>query len=199
MYNKPFIVLLVLGISSFAVPNRVRAQDAAEKGRSHATLGIIAEPTEKDASRPGVVVRAVTPNGPAAAAGMKMGDVIVKLGDQEVKDFDGLVNSLAKQKPGDKLAVHVLRDGNEKTFTVTLAERLQGPPPPSGGFFREKPAAYLGVQMQELTPEAKERLGVTVEKGVELTDVMPGTPAEAAGLKRGDVITHCDNRVISNP
>src|SRR5207244_2180761 len=56
-----------------------------------------------------------------------------------------------------------------------------------------------GVQMQDLTPELKDRLKVQADAGAVVTDVVPDSPAAKAGLKRDDVITAVDSRPVKNP
>jgi membrane-associated protease RseP (regulator of RpoE activity) len=88
-----------------------------------ATLGVMIEPPRPGAEKRAAVVQSLDPSGAAAKAGIKPGDVIVKIGDKEVGDFDGLVKALREHKPGEQLALHVKRDGNEQTLNVTLGER----------------------------------------------------------------------------
>ena len=173
------------------------ADDPPEKHSSRASLGIMVEPTPPDAQHPGVIVREAPANSPAAKAGMKSGDVIVKIGDKQVKDFDALANSLAQHKPGDKVTFQVMRDGQEKTLTATLGESAIRSASRDDVFSREKRRAFLGIQMTEMTPEARNRFGVTADQGVLVTEVVPGTPAEHAGLRPGDVITSIDGKNIT--
>jgi len=161
-----------------------------------AFLGILAEPAPAGAERPGVFVRAVTVDSPAARAGLKPGDEIVKVGDKAMSDFDALVNSLARHKPGDKLTFHVRRDGKEQTVPVTLGER---PNPLATAAAREIPTAFLGVETQELTPTERARLGVKANAGAVVREVVPGTPAAEAGVKPGDVITSFNGKEVGNP
>jgi S1-C subfamily serine protease len=60
---------------------------------------------------------------PAEKAGLKEGDVIVKVQDKTIKEVNDLMEVMQKTKPGDKLSVTVKRDDKEKTFTVTLGTR----------------------------------------------------------------------------
>jgi serine protease Do len=177
-----------------------QAPAADDKPQAKASLGVVVEPAPRDADSSGVVVGTATPDGPAAKAGIKAGDKIVKIDDTDVKQFDILAATVGKHKPGDKVTVHVLRDGQDKSFTVTLGERPEPRPMPlPPGLAPERPAAFLGVQTQELTAGEKERLGVTVDKGVVITDVVPQSSAARAGLKNGDVITGIDGTSVTNP
>ena len=80
---------------------------------------------------PGVIVRTVTPNSPAAKAGIRgirragggrytLGDIIVGINDKPVKDFDDLYHLLDAFKVGDKVRVKTLRDGKPRAYDLTL-------------------------------------------------------------------------------
>ena len=72
----------------------------------------------------GVVVAQVTPNGPAAAAGIQQGDVIVQIGDTPINDRGDLEYALATQYgPGQTVPVKVIRNGQERTVNVTIGQR----------------------------------------------------------------------------
>jgi len=70
----------------------------------------------------GIYVAAVETNGPCDKAGIKKGDLIVKLNGKTVKSTSELTNELAGSKPGDKISLTVLRDGSNLTLNVTLGE-----------------------------------------------------------------------------
>src|SRR5262249_16974003 len=147
-------------------------------GRSY--LGLAAEAADKEAPPNGVTVHSVSPQSPAAKAGLKGSDRIVMADGKEVKSFEDLKNTLASHKPGDPVAPKGLRDGQEQTITVTLGEapesRDQAEPP------ARLSGPYLGVLTQPLTAELKEHLSLTVDKGVVVTHVLPASPAAKAGL-----------------
>lgn len=70
----------------------------------------------------GVLVSHVVEDGAAAAAGLRAGDVILKLGDKDIADTNDLHKALAKTEPEDKVELTVLRKGKTKDFNVTLGE-----------------------------------------------------------------------------
>lgn len=70
----------------------------------------------------GVLVTEVEPDSPAAKAGLRAGDVIVKVGDTEVASPDALHKAMGGTKPGGELALHVLRKGSRQKVTVTLGK-----------------------------------------------------------------------------
>jgi putative serine protease PepD len=71
----------------------------------------------------GVKLTGVRAGSPAEQAGIRGGDVIVKMGDRDVADLQGLTDALRAHRPGDAVSVTVLRDGRELTVTVTLGTR----------------------------------------------------------------------------
>ncbi len=72
---------------------------------------------------PGVRVQEVMPGSPAAAAGIRAGDVLVALDGAPIADLRGYSAALKAQQPGDTVELTVRRDGEEKVLTATLAER----------------------------------------------------------------------------
>jgi S1-C subfamily serine protease len=167
----------------------------AADGRPY--LGVGADATAKEDGGAGVLLREVDPAGPAGKAGLRQGDRIDKVGDREVKTFEDLKNAVADHKPGDVLPIELMRDGKAVTISVTLSEKAESlglvlPPVQEHG-------AYLGVHAQALTAEMKDRLGVSVEKGVVVAQVMPNSPAAQVGLQENDVITHVGTAAVAGP
>ena len=134
--------------------------------------------------------------GPADEAGLRQGDVIEALNGRPVSDSNELRNSIAATAPGTSVELTVRRDGQSVDVTATLgevesrtADRLDaGEPDASGG---------LGLALAPITPEDTERLGEDVS-GLMVADVLPGSPAERAGILRGDVIEGANGRDVSS-
>jgi len=108
----------------FAIPastvSRVASQIVAGKTVEHAYLGI----RVSGASLPlGAQIASVMQGQPAAKAGLRGGDVIIKLDDTVIKSADELSSVIDTKKPGDSLKVTYLRNGKQHTVTVTLATR----------------------------------------------------------------------------
>jgi S1-C subfamily serine protease len=71
----------------------------------------------------GVLLSGVSPGSPAEAAGIRAGDVVVKLGEHDVADLQGMTDALRVHRPGDTVDVVVLRAGEPVTFRLTLGSR----------------------------------------------------------------------------
>ena len=130
---------------------------------------------------PGIVIASVIPDGPAAQAGVKRGDILLKLNDQPTNSFGELLAQLQTQSAGDQATLTVLHGDDELNLTVILGDRNGNP--------------YLGlVPCGGVTSRA-----IAVEKalvGATIINVTPNSPADQAGLKRGDTITAVDGQAV---
>lgn len=79
------------------------------------------------AQKSGAIVAGVLQGGPADKAGIKPGDILVSIDDEEITDTTKLLNVVAQIKPGTPAKVHVVRKGKEFDVTVVIGKR---PPPP---------------------------------------------------------------------
>jgi S1-C subfamily serine protease len=179
---------LVPGLALAAAPAApAPAASSAAKGY----LGILVEPTAKDAAHSGAMVRAVAPESPAAKAGLRKGDLIVKIGARDVNDPKTLVEAVAGHKVGEKVMLHVLRDGKEQTIEATLAERPAEKMPSFRGRLDQPRGHFLGVRAEDFT-------AVDSAKGAVVREVLPNTPAAKAGLQKDDIITAVNGKPVTN-
>jgi serine protease Do len=115
----------------------------------------------------GVFVSAVDPAGPAGTAGMRAGDVILKLNGQDVRDDTHLVTALAESRPGQPVHLGVLHEGKMQNVAVTLGEFDRPAQPPSRPANpRDQLQPVLGFTVRELAPADAERRGYRGEGGV---------------------------------
>ncbi len=133
-------------------------------------------------------------DGPAAASGLKVGDVIVEFDGRPVRESNELPLMVAREPIGKQVTVKVLRDKETKEFTVTIAELKDEEVAAAGKNDGEK----LGLTVQTLTPEIAQNLGVPELKGVVVTAVESGSSAEDAGLRRGDIILEVNRQAIED-
>lgn len=105
-------------ITADAAPRFVKT----EAPRGHrAFFGIV--PDFADAARPGVRVANVRPGSPADRSGVRTGDFIVKFAGADVRTFEDLTLALGDRQSGERVEVHIVRDGRERRVEATLAER----------------------------------------------------------------------------
>jgi serine protease Do len=88
-------------------------------------LGVAVVPAKPTGE--GVLIREVTAKSPAEKAGIKEGDVVVKLDGKDVAGPFEFIRSLGEKKPGDKLELKVQRGGKEETIAAVLGERIAPP------------------------------------------------------------------------
>jgi serine protease Do len=147
----------------------------------------------KDAK--GVAVSQVIEDSPAEKAGIKHNDVIVEFEGQPVENDNELRNRVAMLKPGTEVKLVVLRDGERKTFTITLTERSSEEKIAAAG---SQTVEKLGLTAQNLTDDLAERLGYKGLKGVVVTQVEPGSLAELSGIRDGMLIVEVNREPVSN-
>ena len=141
----------------------------------------------------GALVANVTKDGPADKAGVKVGDVIIEFDGKEVKDSSDLPIIVARTPVDRRATMKVLRDKKEITLTVSVGElkdeEVVASVPEKG---------ELGLTVQRLTPQMAESLGLDKSEGVVVTAIEPGSAADEAGIRRGDVIVEVDRKPVRN-
>ncbi len=143
-------------------------------------------------------------SGPAAKAGIRPEDVIVKFGGREIEGLWDLRTAVANTPPGKKVPVIVVRHGEIVQTQVELAERTleaQARADSKGYSFEEEPAPAekpkeIGLEFQTLTERDAEELKLPDEKGVLILDVTPASLADDAGLRPRLVITHVNGQPV---
>ena len=170
-------------------------------------LGVTIQPVTSDLARSlgldtvrGALVNGVQPDSPAAAAGLKRGDVITRVNGQDVRDGNELRNRVAQALPGTKLPLDVVRGGKPQTLTVTIGELKQAGNDAAQPGEDETTADTTGFGMgvQPLTPEQARQLELPSGRGVLVASVNPDGKAAAAGLREGDVIEEVDGAPVTS-
>src|SRR3989441_12083971 len=132
----------------------------------------------------GVLVAEVMKGGPAEAAGVRQGDVIVELNGAPIKEVPELQRRVAAVAPGQPVRLKVIRERKPVALSVTVTEMPAEEPVLAGAPDEES----WGLGVEPLSGEAAAQLGLTIAGGLLVTDVVTGGPADRAGLPRGDVI-----------
>lgn len=190
---------------SFAVPvNIVKkvANDLLEFGSvQRAYLGVsirdmdqrLAEESRLDRIK-GVYVNGITDGGAAQKAGMKAGDVIVKVGSIEVNNVPQLQEQVGKFRPGNRVPVTVLRDGKEQVMDMTLRGR-EGTTVASVRTGTESLSA-LGAEFRKASSD--ELRALDLRNGVKVTTINGGK-FRSTGIREGYIITRIDQEPVNDP
>jgi serine protease Do len=182
-----------------------------------ALLGVLTLPGDSVA---GAKVEEVEKGTPADSAGLKAGDVITRVDDSPVASAEDLSEAIGNYDPGDQVTITYLRDGRTGTLQVKLGRNdnggnhfalntplnrfhFRGPfgrPGTDQDFLNQlrKYHPFMGQQM-----ESGPQLGMKVEnrddgKGITVKQVKPGSAAEKAGFKSGDILTEFAGQKITD-
>ncbi len=197
----------------FAIPS-AQARAVVEKivangTIEHGFIGVQIQPVDQDVAgalgltaAKGALVASVQDGSPAAAAGIRAGDVVLTVNGAAVADPRGLSRAIADLAPGDKASLKVWRGGQETALDLTVgrlgAEEATNDvaPDPQAP---EVGVAALGLRVQTLTDGDAQSLGLAAgTAGVVITDVDPAGKAAAEGLVPGDVIESVNQAPVAS-
>ena len=154
----------------------------------------------------GALVGDISPNTPAARAGIKSGDIIVAINDKPINDAHALRLTVSDYSPGTVVNVKLYRNGRVKTVSVTLAQLPtaadakdndnSGTTDPGSSSMTD---ALDGVTVQDLDAQAREQLNIPDEvQGVVVTAVDADSNSADAGIQRNDVLVEINHQAIKN-
>lgn len=150
-------------------------------------------------SNRGIVINQVNNDTPAEEAGLQEGDVIQKLNGKEILNYDNFRTNIATSTPGDKIQLHILRDGATKQLTVTLSELPSELAMDQQSTPDKTMEKQLGFRVQELTPDIANQLNLSQgQEGVVVAQVSQRSEAYRQGLRQGHVITSVGNQSIAD-
>ncbi len=139
----------------------------------------------------GALVAEVVKDQPAAKAGLRAEDIVVKVDDRPVKTTRDLIDYVSAKGPDATVVLDVLRNGSHKRFEVKLAERSNGAEEVSETHedTKESGVEWLGIRYQDLSPSLRGSHGVPEDvKGVWITSVSPSSPLYEDGVRADNVI-----------
>ncbi|MCW8087464.1 Do family serine endopeptidase [Sabulicella glaciei] len=155
----------------------------------------------------GALIARAQEGAPAAAAGIRSGDVILRFNNQEVREMRNLPRIVADTNVGAQVPVVVWRDGKEETVTVTLgelpAEQQQAAATPQQQTprgDRTVELSGLGMRVAGVTPELRERFRLRPEqRGVVVVEVSPNSAGAEREIRAGDVIVEVQQERVTTP
>ncbi|MCS0501112.1 Do family serine endopeptidase [Ancylobacter mangrovi] len=192
---------------AFAIPSETISQvvDALKSGGQVARgyVGVQIQPVSDEVAEAlelkdtqGALIAQVQPGTPGEKAGLKPGDIVTAIDDQQIKDAREMSREVASHKPGSTIKLSVLRDGKPMTLSVTL-EQLP-----------DQVASANNPDTESGTHEVP-RLGLSLapakgvagagDQGVVITQVDPDGPAAEKGLREGDVILDVAGKPVMSP
>ena len=145
------------------------------------------------ASDGGATVARVFDGSPADRAGLRARDRILTIGGVEVKDMKDLIKKIRGHDPGSWTGVTVLRKGRELDLDIRLSER------PKKITSDDMRRGWIGLEAIDLPPSLRTHFGAPEDAGIMVSEVVEGSPAEAAGFELGDVIYDIDGVAIASP
>jgi serine protease Do len=159
----------------------------------------------------GELVRSIVPGGPAARAGLQQGDVIIRVGGQQVTPDQTVSYLVANTPAGSRVPLEIVRGGKHASVSVQVGERpteealakLSGGNTGTTGGASPSPAVpqrALGLSLSPLTPELGRAASLPpTAHGVIITAVDPNSNAGEEGLQRGDLIVSVNNQAVRTP
>ena len=192
---------------SFAIPasvisnvvNQLKQTGAVERG----WLGVSIQDVDRALAdsfgldRPrGALIAQVGQDSPASRAGLEPGDVIIAFDGEAIETSADLPHVVGLIAPGTKVSALVVRNGRERDVAVTVgglgADEVARV---DAGVAADGRAALLGMRLEQAEPAALAKLGLS--GGVLIKEVIPGSPAEEAGIQANDILTRLGNRPVS--
>lgn len=188
----------------FAIPSNIAQKVVSqlkEKGKvTRGWIGISIQSVTREVAQAlglkearGALVGDVVPNGPAASAGIKRGDIVVAFDGKEVRSASDLPMMVAETLVGKTVSIKLIRDGKEMEVKVTVAEmtgeRLASQTPSQSS---------LGMSVDDVKPQWRKHFRLGETTGVVVVDVAAGSPADDAGIQPGDVIKEVNRASIGN-
>jgi len=184
----------------FAIPTQI-VEPTVE---SHGFIGVqISDVTPDNAKffhlskAAGALISDVTPDSPGSKAGLRTGDVVTALDGTPINDAGQLQVLVGQHRPGDTIHLDVMRDDKSVSVPVTLEEL--GAKNDSERAGTEHGKGRWGMSLSDLTPDVRNELRAPSSvSGAIVNEVIPGSPADNAGISRGDIIMEVDRKPMKS-
>jgi serine protease Do len=212
----------VVGINTAIVPNgqgigfatpsslaeKIISQLKERKKITRGWIGVTMQDLDENTARAvglkdakGVLVAQVIPGDPADKGGLKTGDVILKVGGQNVPDGSSLLSRIAGMRPGEKAVFNIWRQNRTLDITITMGERkpnFMAENLQKGGKAGQPAASILGLQLRPVAGgEEAQALGLAKPIGLLVLEVVPGSAAAQVDLQPGDVVIEANQTAVN--
>ena len=158
----------------------------------------IAEQFDLPEDAKGVLVGDVVKDSPAEEAGIKRGDIIIKVNDEEVNSPGELQDKIGNIEIGKEANIGIVRNGEIISFIVKISEmptvEEEGSESPKEKVF----SVQTGLKVESVTTEIAKELGLPWIKGLVITEVVPGSSADDMGLQQGDIVLEANRTEVSS-
>ncbi|PWE17036.1 protease Do [Marinicauda salina] len=193
----------------FAIPSNLAAEiveQLIERGSVvRGYLGVAPQPLTADLrdslglprDQQGVLLREVITDTPAAEAGLQRGDVVLEVDGEPVTDDRDLTQRIGAFAPGERVRLRILRDGEEQTVRVRLAERPSQEELANGPDAAEGDAALFGMSLRSADESEREQFDVEGDRGLIVTGVGNDSQAAEKGIRPGDLLLEAGGRDVS--
>ncbi len=168
-------------------------------GEERAFLGV----TTDKAAEGGAKINEVSQNSAAEKAGLKKGDIIIRVNDQKIGSAEDLTKAIGKFKPEEKVTIVYKRDGKEMNQSVALGKRKMMT---MAYNYNVTPRNFNFDRLQDMNVYrmgSRGKVGIKAQeieegKGVKVLEVDDESPADKAGIKEGDIITEFDGTEVNS-
>jgi S1-C subfamily serine protease len=186
--------LAAAGIAGAVVVNARSSGSAGAEEPAVAQVKAVAlaEDTAQTQEENGILIASVQPDSPAAQAGVVRGDILLKINDEPVNDWQAVRDQLSGLSAGDQVDLVVLHGDEQRTLTATVPEGNDQPYlglVPCGGFDLMEHLGRFGMGQMPALPAGS---------GALITSVVADSPAEQAGLQEGDRIVAVDGQEVND-
>ncbi len=187
------------------VIDELKTKGTVERG----WIGLKIQPNSSDIAdslaltgQAGIVVSSVTVDSPAAKAGIKAGDIILKLNGKAVEDVRFFSRAVAETAPSTEIALTIWRDKSpleQKILVEKMPEETNNTSGKQKKILPPQETVYdaLGLNLADLTPDILDQYHLSNQvRGVVIEDIKIGSDAESKGLRKGNLITQIDKKDI---